>query len=162
MNNILKEKLKRSSPLYDYWRSDQSKEDEKNRICKLNQDNTNSYLFKDEPYKWEVLYQSTVYQIYQGDNSSIYALKVLLSMVKETEREIIYKSFLDHSILDESIISQIQNKTNSQFFKKKDYFRFTKILFSIFFNPFEVELKSKKSNIYEWTGAICLSIRKIF
>ena len=76
-----------SSPLYDYWNSDQGEEAEKKRLLKLNSNEPASILFRNEPYKWENLYQSIVRNVIRGDNSSVKGLMVLLSTINKKEKE---------------------------------------------------------------------------
>ena len=72
MNNI-----ETTSPLFDYWKSDQDDKDENKRLLKINPLEPAANLFKNEPYKWENLYQSIVRKIIRGDESSIKGLMVL-------------------------------------------------------------------------------------
>ena len=69
--------ISESSPLYEYWNSDQGEEAENKRLLKLNSNEPASTLFKNEPYKWENLYQSVVRNVVRGDNASLKGLMVL-------------------------------------------------------------------------------------
>ena len=93
--------IAQSSPLYEYWNSDQGDEAEKERLLKLHSNEPASNLFRNEPYKWENLYQSVVRNIIRGDESSIKGLMVLLSTInkKEKDRSLIYLENLLDSIL---------------------------------------------------------------
>ena len=53
-------KIAKSSPLYEYWNSDQGEEAEKKRLLKINSNERASNLFRDEPYKWENLYEKNI------------------------------------------------------------------------------------------------------
>ena len=64
-------KIKKISPLYSYWMSNQTDEDEKDRLLIANMDSKAVYLFEKEPYKWENLFQSIARQIINGDLDSI-------------------------------------------------------------------------------------------
>ena len=78
--------IAQSSPLYDYWHSEQDENDENLRLSKLNQNEPAANLFQNEPYKWEILYQSTIRNIIKGDESSIKSLMVLLSTINIKEK----------------------------------------------------------------------------
>ena len=62
--------IAKSSPLYEYWNSEQDDKDEEKRLLKLNSNEPASNLFLYEPYKWENLYQSVVKNVINGDESS--------------------------------------------------------------------------------------------
>ena len=79
--------IAQSSPLYEYWNSEQDMNDEKKRLLKLNSNDPASILFRNEPYKWESLYQSVVENVIRGDESSIKGLMVLLSTINKNEKE---------------------------------------------------------------------------
>ena len=76
-----------TSPLYDYWKSDQNDDEENKRLLKLNPMEPAANLFKNEPYKWENLYQSIVRKIMRGDASSIKGLMVLMATLNNNEKE---------------------------------------------------------------------------
>ena len=61
--------IAQSSPLYEYWNSEQEENDENNRLLKLNPKEPASNLFRNEPYKWENLYQSVLRNVIRGDKS---------------------------------------------------------------------------------------------
>ena len=75
--------IAQSSPLYEYWNSEQDVNDENKRLLKLNSKEPASNLFRNEPYKWENLYQSVLRNVINGDESSIKGLMVLLSTIKK-------------------------------------------------------------------------------
>ena len=63
--------IAQTSPLYEYWKSDQGDDEETKRLLKLNAKEPASNLFRYEPYKWENLYQSVLRKVIDGDESSI-------------------------------------------------------------------------------------------
>ena len=63
--------IRESSPLSEYWESSQNKIDEEKRLNKASDSFPAAALFKQEPYKWEMLYQSIVREIKKGDLSSL-------------------------------------------------------------------------------------------
>ena len=69
--------IAQTSPLYEYWNSEQDENDEKKRLLKLNPKEPASNLFSSEPYKWENLYQSVLRNVIDGDESSLKGLMVL-------------------------------------------------------------------------------------
>ena len=98
--------IAKSSPLYEYWNSDQGEEAERNRLLKLNSNEQASNLFRYEPYKWENLYQSVVRNVIRGDESSIKGLMVLLSTIKKEEQDkslIALEDLLDKRIVNKSV-----------------------------------------------------------
>ncbi len=156
--------LKNISPLKEYWKSDQNDEDEKIRLLKVNKASPASYLYEKEPYKWENLYQSISKEIVNGDNSSVKGLRLLLGTINSKEREKMLKEFATHNIFNEEVIAllrgsgeDIDNKPT-----KRNLFRFLRILFAIFTNPYNLEVKRKKVHLYEHTGSIVYSLRRPF
>ena len=79
--------ISRLSPLYEYWNSQQFDSDEKVRLSKINQDEIASNLYRYEPYKWEILYQTVLRNVIRGDVSSIKGLLVLLSTINQSEKD---------------------------------------------------------------------------
>ena len=81
-NNLteMSKAIKKASPLYEYWQSKQNDQDELARLNKASPDHPASALFKNEPYKWEVLFQSIIREIRNGDKDSFKGLKILLIM----------------------------------------------------------------------------------
>ena len=98
--------LAKLSPLYEYWNSDQGDEAEKKRLLKINSNEPASTLFRNEPYKWENLYQSVVKNIIKGDESSIKALMVLLATNKNPGD--FYKAFLPRNHTEIKKIKKIK------------------------------------------------------
>ena len=70
-------KLENISPLYSYWKSDQDEIDERNRLLIANKNSKALFLFEKEPYKWEILFQSIIREIINGDQSSIKGMKIM-------------------------------------------------------------------------------------
>jgi len=143
----------KASPLYDFWKSEQCENDEAKRLLKANRESPASYLFKAEPYKWENLYQSIIREIIKGDKDSIKGLKVLLSTINTEEKGKMLKILGESEILDREMLSLVDMKDTDNATTKKNIFRFARILFTIFFNPYGIELKREKNHIYEHTGA---------
>ena len=147
-----------TSPLYEYWKSDQDDKEESKRLLMLNPMEPAANLFKNEPYKWENLYQSIVRKIIRGDASSIKGLMVLMATLNKNEKEKTLKTleiFLDKQVIDKLRIGNYQDIKSS-----KNIFTFIVILFSIFTNPYGLEVKRDKNHIYEETGMFFYQLRK--
>ena len=147
------------SPLYEYWNSDQGEEAEKKRLLKLNPIEPASNLFRNEPYKWENLYQSVVRNIIRGDESSIKGLMVLLSTINIKEKEKLLLAL--ENLLDKCVINKLRNQKYQDVKSSKNFFIAFKILMNIFFNPFGLELKRDKNHIYERTGMFFYQLRNL-
>tara|TARA_Y100001968_G_C19402520_1_gene741806 strand:+ start:1337 stop:1831 length:495 start_codon:yes stop_codon:yes gene_type:complete len=154
--------IAKSSPLYGYWQTLQDDIEEQKRLLLINKDNPASQLFKDEPYKWESLYQSIVREIYRGDISSIKAFNIILDTLKEEERKKVLFKLKEFSIFNDDIIKLINNNEDAKALRKRKIFRYIRILVVIFTNPYCIELKRKKLHLYERTGSIVNSLRKFF
>ena len=151
--------IAKSSPLYEYWNSEQDDNDEKKRLLKLNSKEPASNLFRNEPYKWETLYQSVVRNVINGEESSIKALMVLLSSISNKEKE---KSLMVlDDLLDKSVINKLKNEKHQDINSSKNIFTALLILLNIFINPFGLEIKKDKNHIYEKTGMFFYKIRNI-
>ena len=85
--------ISQSSPLYEYWNSDQVEIDDNKRLLKLNSKEPASNLFRNEPYKWENLYQSVVRNVIRGEESSVKGLMVLLSTINKNEQNRMFLRF---------------------------------------------------------------------
>lgn len=153
-------KIANSSPLYEYWNSDQGDSQEKKRLLKLNPDEPASNLFRNEPYKWENLYQSVLRNIINGDESSIKGFMVLLSTITNKEREKILILLEDY--LDKSVIDKLRNEKYQDMESSKNIFAALRILLSIFTNPYGLEIKRDINHIYEKTGMFFYHFRKVF
>ena len=150
--------IARLSPLYDYWHSDQDVEDERIRLLKLNLNEPASNLFRNEPYKWESLFQSVLRKLISGDESSIKGLMVLLSTITKEEKEITLAK-LDN-FLDKRLINILRNGKHVEVDSRKNLFSFLQILLIIFTNPYGLNLKKKKNHVYEKTGMFFYYLRK--
>ncbi len=182
----LKKKIKESSPLYSYWNSNQTDNDDFLRLNKVNtkeewKDLTE--LFKKEPYKWEVLYQSILLEINNNEydfyrritnsesniNNSRTKLELLLAMLdyKESiqtirslkEKEII--SIRSYQNLENSIKNGFETLINRNSLVRNNKKRLFNILFAIFTNPYNIHIKKKKQHIYETTGYIIYKVKEI-
>ena len=152
--------IAQSSPLYDYWNSDQEENDENKRLLKINPDESASNLFRCEPYKWENLYQSVLRNVMSGDESSIKGLMVLLSTINQKEKDIVLNSL--EALLDKHLISKLRNEKYQDIKSSKNFYTALKILLTIFINPYELELKKEPNHLYEKTGMFFYKFRKIF
>ena len=152
--------IAQSSPLYEYWHSEQGEKDEIQRLLKLNKNEPASNLFRNEPYKWENLYQSVIRNVMSGDESSIKGLMVLLSTISQKEKDIVLNSL--EALLDKHLISKLRNEKYQDIKSSRNFYTSLKILFTIFLNPYEIELKKEPKHLYEKTGMFFYKFRKIF
>ena len=149
-----------TSALYDYWNSQQDQDDEKERLLKLNLNEPASYLFKYEPYKWEILYQSSLRSIIKGDQSSIKGLIILLSTLNQQERNKVLLSLKE--FLEPRIIFELRNQNYKDIKSSNNILRAIMILIFIFTNPYGLEIKRNHNHIYERTGMFFYKLRTIF
>ena len=152
--------IAQSSPLYEYWNSDQDENDDKKRLLMLNPKDPASNLFRNEPYKWENLYQSVLKNVISGDHSSIKGLMVLLSTISKREKDIVLKSL--ESLLDKHVIYKLRYEKYQDIKSSKNFYTAIRILFAIFINPYDLELKKEPNHLYEKTGMFFYKFRKIF
>ena len=151
--------IAQSSPLYEYWNSKQDENDERKRLLKLNPKEPASSLFRNEPYKWENLYQSVVRNVIRGDLSSIKGLMLLLSTISQKEKDIVLNSL--EALLDKHVIYKLRNKKYQDIKSKKKIYTSLRILLTIFINPYNLELKNEPKYVYEKTGMFFYKFRKI-
>ena len=151
--------IAQSSPLYEYWNSAQDDNDEKKRLLKLNSKEPASNLFRNEPYKWENLYQSVLNNVISGDDSSIKGLMVLLSTISKREKDIALNSL--EAFLDKRIINKLRNEKYQDIKSSKNLYTAFRILLTIFINPYDLELKKEPKHLYEKTGMFFYKFRKI-
>ena len=152
--------IAQTSPLYEYWNSEQDENDESKRMLKLNREDPSSNLFKNEPYKWEILYQSVLRNVISGDESSIKGLMVLLSTININEKDLVLKSL--EPFLDKHLIIKLRNEKYQDIESNKSLFTALRILLNIFLNPYGLEIKKDTNHLYEKTGMICYKLRKLF
>ena len=152
--------IAQSSPLYEYWNSQQIEPDEKKRLLKINPKEPASILFKNEPYKWENIYQRVLRNVISGNYSSIKALMVLLSTINIKEKDLVLNSL--ESLLDKQVIYKLRNKKYQDIKSSKNIFTSLKILLTIFINPYEIEIKKEQKYLYEKTGMFFYKFRKMF
>ena len=151
--------IAKSSPLYEYWNSDQGEEADKKRLLKLNSNEPASTLFRNEPYKWENLYQSVVRNVIRGDESSVKGLMVLLATINKNEKD---KSLMAlEELLDDHIIDILRNENYQDLNSSRNFFSSLKILLNIFINPYGIKLKNGNNHIYEKTGMFFYQLRKV-
>ena len=155
-------KLKNLSPLHSYWQSDQNDLDESNRLLIANKDSPALYLFEKEPYKWEILFQSIIREIINGDLSSLRGLKVLLSSLSLEVRKKVLKDLLLNKIINQDCFLQLKKPIDIKSETKSDFFRFLRIFLAIFINPYGIELRRKKIHIYENTGFLFNYLKNLF
>ena len=152
--------IAQSSPLYEYWNSDQDENDENKRLLLINSMERASNLFRNEPYKWEILYQTVVRNVIRGDKSSIKGLMVLLSTINQNEKD---KCLRAHEgSLGVDVINKLRNENYQNVESRKTPFTALIILLKIFLNPYGIEIKKDKNHIYEQTGMFFHHLRKIF
>ena len=151
--------IAQTSPLYEYWNSEQDENDEKKRLLKLNSKEPASNLFRNEPYKWENLYQSVLNNVISGDDSSIKGLMVLLSTISKREKDIALNSL--EALLDKRIINKLRNEKYQDIKSSKNFYTAFRILWTIFINPYGLELKKEPKHLYEKTGMFFYKLRKI-
>ena len=152
--------IAQSSPLYEYWNSEQDVNDEKKRLLKLNSNDPASILFRNEPYKWENLYQSVVENVIRGDESSIKGLMVLLSTINKNEKEKSLTSL--EELLDKRVIYKLRYEKYQNIKSSKNFYNTLRILLNIFINSYGIEIKKDKNHIYEKTGMFFFQFRKVF
>ena len=152
--------IAKSSPLYEYWNSNQDEIDEKERLLKLNSKEPASNLFRNEPYKWENLYQSVVRNVMRGDESSIKGLMVLMSTLRKTEKDKCLMALGD--FLETTVIDKLRNEKYQEMKSSKNIFSVIKILLNIFINPYGLKIKKDRNHIYEYTGMFFYQLRKVF
>ncbi len=150
--------IAQSSPLYEYWNSDQDENDENKRLLKLNSKEPASNLFRNEPYKWENLYQSVLSTVVRGDDSSIKGLMVLLSTINKREKDIVLNSL--EALLDKHVIYKLRNEKYQDIKSSKNFYTALRILLTIFINPYDLELKKEPKHLYEKTGMFLYKFRK--
>ena len=153
-------RIAKSSPLYGFWKTSQDDLEEDKRLLIINEQSPASKLLKEEPYKWENLFQSIVREINSGDISSIKALNILLDTLKEEERNRTLFLLKEFSIFDDNTFKHINNYENYKYTESRKVFRFAKILLAIFSNPYGIEIKRTKTQLYERTGSFINNIRK--
>ena len=151
--------IAQSSPLYEYWNSEQGENDENKRLLKLNSKEPASNLFRNEPYKWENLYQSVLYNVMAGDDSSIKGLMVLLSTISKKEKDIVLNSL--EALLDKHVIYKLRNEKYQDIKSVKNVYTAFRILLTIFINPYDLELKKQPKHLYERTGMFIYKFKKI-
>ena len=151
--------IAQSSPLYEYWNSAQDDNDEKKRLLKLNSKEPASNLFRNEPYKWENLYQSVLRNVISGDESSIKGLMVLLSTISKKEKDIVLNSL--EGLLNKNIIYKLRNKKYQDLKSSKNFYTALRILITIFINPYDLELKKEQKHLYEKIGMFFYQLRKL-
>ncbi len=151
--------IAQSSPLYDYWNSNQDENDDKKRLLMLNPKEPASNLFRNEPYKWENLYQSVLKNVISGDDSSLKGLMVLLSTICKKEKDIVLNAL--EALLDKNVIYKLRNEKYQDIKSSKNFYTALIILLTIFINPYDIELKKEPKHLYEKTGMFFYKFRKI-
>tara|TARA_Y100001968_G_scaffold258190_1_gene245105 strand:+ start:1427 stop:1933 length:507 start_codon:yes stop_codon:yes gene_type:complete len=151
-----------TSPLYEYWKSKQTDIDNQQRILLSNNQSPAASLFINEPYKWEILFQSTMNDLLKGDLGGIPALKILLDTLQEKVRIEFFNKLREKKYFDEKIILILENKKLEKPEKSRSKIKKIIILCFIFFNPYGIDLKGNKKHIYEYTGAFSYKLRSFF
>ena len=151
--------IAQSSPLYEYWNSKQDENDEKKRLLKLNPNEPASNLFRNEPYKWENLYQSALRNVISGDESSLKGLMVLLSTISKKEKVIVLNSL--KTFLSKHTIYKLRNENYHDLKSSTNFYTTLRIFLTIFINPYELELKNEQKYCYEKIRMFCFRFRRI-
>ena len=160
-SEAISKKIKKSSPLYDYWKSSQSDTEEEKRLGKASKTFPAASLFKKEPYKWEMLYQSIIIEIRKGDIDSIKGLKLLIYMLNDEEKDRVIKLYSNKKIFGEKVIMELMQKEDKKSPTRKNLARFIRILFAIFTNPYGINIKREKYHLYERTGSSLHQLRRL-
>ena len=154
-------KLENISPLYSYWKSDQDDIDERNRLLIANKNSKALSLFENEPYKWEVLFQSIIREIINGDQSSIKGMKIILNTLSFKVRKKVLNDLLEKNFINEDCYLELKNPVDINSENKKNFLRFIRIFFAIFINPYGIVIRRKKTHIYEKTGFLFNYLRNL-
>ena len=151
--------IAQSSPLYEYWNSEQDENDEIKRLLMLNPKEPASNLFRNEPYKWENLYQSVLRNVISGDESSIKGLMFLLTTISKKEKNLVLNSL--ESLLDKNLIYKLRKEKYQNINSSRNLYTPFRIFMTIFINSYELELKKEPKHLYEKTGMFFYKFRKI-
>ena len=76
---------------------------------------------------------------------SIRGMKILLSTIKDDAREIVLNAFSREGFFDDFVINQLNRKEMRESSSKKNVFRFLRILFIIYTNPYGIIIRRKKN-----------------
>ena len=163
MKNLqeLSRDLEKVSPLYDYWKSDQDVNDELLRLSKAAKSSPGLELFKEEPYKWENLFQSILREFLVEKYDSIRGLSLLLNMLNEETKNQTIDLLIINKIVDDHIKEKIIDWKPNGNTTGKNRYRYIKILFAIFTNPYSIQIKGRRQHLYEHTGFWAAKIREI-
>ena len=154
-------KLENVSPLYSYWKSDQDDIDERNRLLMRNKNSQALYLFEKEPYKWEILFQSIIREIINGDKSSTKGMQIILSSLSMKVRKKVLNDLLENKFINQDCYLELNNPVIVKSESKKNFHRFMRIFFAIFTNPYGIVIRRKKTHIYEKTGFLFNYLRNL-
>ena len=83
-------------------------------------------------------------------------------MVEKEEQVIIIERLSFHKLFEEDVIRELQGRMQYNTKTKKNRFRFLRILYAIFTNPYGIDLKREKKHLYEHSGSALNSLRKWF
>ena len=153
-------KFEKISPLFEFWASDQSPEQNQKRLFKANENKSAASLFINEPYKWEILFQSILLEISRGDKDSIKALSIMLGTLSKKEQAKVLCIIDENNILPSNLQKRLLSTDLQKEPSKSNSIRFFRILFAIFTNPYNIDLRSERNHIYEKSGAFFLLIRR--
>ncbi len=157
-------KINESSPLHGFWESSQTERDNYLRLSIVNKQTLHKPeldLFRQEPYKWEILYQSVLRDIVKGNQSSINSLKRLLLVLEENECKKVLLALKEKGILNTETVNLLLESARNQFqdvYETSSNIRrnpcsFLRVLIAIFTNPYGIKIKGQKKYIYEKTGS---------
>ncbi len=164
------------SPIFEYWNSDQSEKDEKERLQMVDykQDFQNTInLFIEEPYKWEILYQSVLNEaididLKRNQYTNERLLRTIMKLLIVFKPSIRKKQF---QILSQSNLLPFEFLVNLRSFSSTDIeilesrkrvtfnpIKLMSVLISIFTNPYCIEIKRAKIRPYEKSGYVFCKI----
>ncbi len=154
-----KDTFKDASPLSDFWNSDQEAVDDKKRLKKLAKSGISVDLFKYEPYKWEILFQSILLELGKGKSNAIRGLLILLDALDNNERQRVIEKIKGKRILPLCTINKLVDGDYSKVEQQNNFYRYIRILIDIFTNPYGIDIKQRRKRIYEHTGYLFNKIR---
>ena len=153
------EDFAQTSPLYNYWHSPQDNLEEKSRLNMANNTHKAVSLFKNEPYKWETLFQGVIREINDGNENYLFALSILIETLVSEEKEKIIRLLKRKQIISNQSENLLLNNKINPPKNKTTIYKPMSFLLSIFTNPYNLEVKRRKKHIYEITGGFMLSIK---
>ncbi len=179
LNRFEKDRIiKESSPLFEFWCSSQCRKEDTIRKLKLELELLDNQslavdLYKEEPYKWEVLYISTINLIIQLEGifggidqknkfwqSALKSILILMSVIKEEEIDRSLEILTNSELISPKTSSSIKETFQSKYLKlfylslsiETRPVRFLFVLWALFSNRYRIAIKYKPRIIYEVTA----------